>query len=77
MIGLMGIKTKIIFLHDLLLLLHDPLDLPNVALVISIGLHDRSGVLDGEDDPLKDSYKFCKVLVELVLEYRLWLFLVH
>ena len=46
-------------------------------LVIPIGLHNRSGVLDGEDDPLEDSYKFREVLVELVLEYRLWLVLVH
>lgn len=73
----MSIKAKVIFLHDLLLLLHDLLDLPNVVLVIPIGLHNRSGVLDGEDDPLEDSYKFREVLVELVLEYRLWLVLVH
>ena len=73
----MSIKAKVIFLHDLLLLLHDLLDLPNVVLVIPIGLHNRSCVLDGEDDPLEDSYKFREVLVELVLEYRLWLVLVH
>lgn len=66
-----------IFLNNLFLLLHDPLDLPNVVLVIPIRLHNRSGVLDGEDDPLEDSYEFRKVLVELVLEYRLWLVLVH
>lgn len=77
MIGLMSIKAKMIFLHDLLLFLHDLLNLPNVVFVIPIGLHNRSSVLDGEDDPLKDSYEFRKVLVELVLEYRLWLVLVH
>lgn len=77
MIGLMRIKAKMIFLHNLFLLLHDPLDLPNVVLVIPIGLHNRSGILDGEDDPLEDSYEFREVLVELVLEYRLWLVLVH
>lgn len=77
MISFMSIKTKMIFLDDLPLLLPDPFDLINIMFVISIGLHNRSGVLNGENDSLEYSYEFREVLVEFILEYRLWLVLVH
>lgn len=77
MIGLMSFKAKVIFLHNLFFLLHDLLDFPDVVLIISIGLHNRGGVFYGEDDSLEDSYEFRQMLVEVILEYRLWLVLVH